>query len=88
MRVLTRIGGVERAPHGILVVGVGPGAVGPPINLSTMDDLPKLAKPPAATRSVAAQPVEIARLAVFLAGAGPSYLTATRHFRRRRSDAK
>ena len=33
MRMLTRTAGVELAPHGILVVGVGPGAVETPINL-------------------------------------------------------
>ena len=35
MRMLTRTAGVELAPHNILVVGVGPGAVATPINLST-----------------------------------------------------
>ncbi|MDE2452152.1 MAG: SDR family NAD(P)-dependent oxidoreductase, partial [Burkholderiales bacterium] len=38
MRMLTRTAGVELAPHGILVVGVGPGAVATPINTSTMND--------------------------------------------------
>ena len=38
MRMLTRTAGVELGPHGILVVGVGPGAVETPINLSTMND--------------------------------------------------
>ena len=38
MRMLTRTAGVELAPHGIRVVGVGPGAVATPINLSTMND--------------------------------------------------
>src|SRR5215831_10626103 len=38
MRMLTRTAGVELASHGILVVGVGPGAVATPINLSTMKD--------------------------------------------------
>ncbi len=32
MRMLTRTAGVELAPHNILVVGVGPGAVATPIN--------------------------------------------------------
>src|SRR5947209_13265869 len=32
MRMLTRTAGVELAPHGITVVGVGPGAVDTPIN--------------------------------------------------------
>ena len=38
MRMLTRTAGVELAAHGILVVGVGPGAVATPINQSTMGD--------------------------------------------------
>ena len=44
MRMLTRTAGVELAPHNILVVGVGPGAVATPINLSTMKDPAKLAR--------------------------------------------
>ena len=43
MRMLTRTAGVELAPHNILVVGVGPGAVATPINLSTMQN-PELLK--------------------------------------------
>jgi len=35
VRMLTRTAGVELARHNILVVGVGPGAVATPINLST-----------------------------------------------------
>src|ERR1700722_3519578 len=38
MRMLTRTAGVELAPHNILVVGVGPGAVATPINTATMND--------------------------------------------------
>ena len=38
MRMLTRTAGVELAPHGINVVGVGPGAVATPINAATMAD--------------------------------------------------
>ena len=34
MRMLTRTAGVELAPHNVLVVGVGPGAVATPINQS------------------------------------------------------
>ena len=44
MRMLTRTAGVELAPHNILVVGVGPGAVATPINVSTMQDPAKMAK--------------------------------------------
>ncbi len=39
MRMLTRTAGVELAPHNVLVVGVGPGAVATPINLGTTNDL-------------------------------------------------
>jgi glucose 1-dehydrogenase len=38
MRMLTRTEGVELASQNILVVGVGPGAIATPINLSTMKD--------------------------------------------------
>jgi glucose 1-dehydrogenase len=81
MRMLTRTAGVELAPHNILVVGVGPGAVDTPINKATVAD-PKLL----ATLNAAiplgrlAQPEEIASVVAFLAGAGASYLTATTIF--------
>jgi len=42
MRMLTRTAGVELAPHGITVVGVGPGAVDTPINKETVADPAKL----------------------------------------------
>ena len=42
--MLTRTAGVELAPYNILVVGVGPGAIATPINLSTMKDPVLLAK--------------------------------------------
>ena len=38
MRMLTRTAGVELAPHGVTVVGVGPGAVDTPINAATEAD--------------------------------------------------
>ncbi len=38
MRMLTRTAGVELAPHNVLVVGVGPGAVNTPINAQTIND--------------------------------------------------
>ena len=38
MRMLTRTAGVELAPYGVLVVGVGPGAVDTPINKATEAD--------------------------------------------------
>ena len=81
MRMLTRTAGVELAPHGICVVGVGPGAVETPINASTMKDPTLLAKLNAAIPlGRLAQPEEIANVVVFLAGDGASYLTATTIF--------
>lgn len=81
MRMLTRTAGVELAPHGILVVGVGPGAVATPINLSTMDDPAKLKRLNAAIPlGRMARPEEIASVVGFLAGNGASYLTATTIF--------
>jgi glucose 1-dehydrogenase len=81
MRMLTRTAGVELAPHGICVVGVGPGAVATPINLSTMQDPVLLAKLNAAIPlGRMAEPEEIANVVVFLAGDGASYLTATTIF--------
>jgi glucose 1-dehydrogenase len=81
MRMLTRTAGVELAPHNILVVGVGPGAVATPINLSTMNDPAKLAQLDAAIplRRMA-RPEEIASVVGFLAGDGASYITATTVF--------
>jgi glucose 1-dehydrogenase len=81
MRMLTRTAGVELAPHNILVVGVGPGAVATPINLATMND-PALLKKLNAGIPLGrmAQPEEIAKVVAFLAGDGASYLTATTVF--------
>jgi glucose 1-dehydrogenase len=81
MRMLTRTAGVELAPHNILVVGVGPGAVATPINLSTMND-PALMKKldDAIPLGRMAKPEEIATVVAFLAGDGASYITATTIF--------
>lgn len=81
MRMLTRTAGVELAPHKILVVGVGPGAVATPINLGTMDDPTLLKKlDTAIPLGRMAKPEEIASVVAFLAGDGASYLTATTIF--------
>jgi glucose 1-dehydrogenase len=81
MRMLTRTAGVELAPHNILVVGVGPGAVATPINLGTMQD-PALLQKLNSTIPLGrmARPEEIASLVAFLAGDGASYMTATTIF--------
>ncbi len=81
MRMLTRTAGLELAPHNILVVGVGPGAVATPINTSTMAD-PALLKKlnDAIPVGRMAQPEEVASVVAFLAGDGASYITATTIF--------
>jgi glucose 1-dehydrogenase len=81
MRMLTRTAGVELAPMGISVVGVGPGAVDTPINAQTESDPTKLKTLNAAIPlGRMAQPAEIGSVVAFLAGEGASYLTATTIF--------
>ena len=81
MRMLTRTAGVELAPHGIHVVGVGPGAVATPINTATMEN-PALLKKlnEAIPMGRMARPEEIASVVAFLAEDGASYMTATTIF--------
>lgn len=77
MRMLTRTAGVELAPHGINVVGVGPGAVATPINESTMADPAKMKTlDDAIPLGRMARPEEIGDVVAYLAGPGASYLTA------------
>ena len=81
MRMLTRTAGVELAPHNILVVGVGPGAVATPINLETMKDPALLKKLNAAIPlGRMAKPEEISSVVAFLATEGAGYMTATTVF--------
>ncbi|HVQ88655.1 MAG TPA: glucose 1-dehydrogenase, partial [Actinomycetes bacterium] len=81
MRMLTRTSGVELGKHGILVSGIGPGAVATPINAATMSDPDKMAVLDAAIPlGRMAEPDEIANAVVFLAGDGGTYLTATTIF--------
>jgi len=78
MRMLTRTAGVELAPHGITVVGVGPGAVDTPINRATEADPEKMRTlDEAIPLGRIADPEEIAKVVAFLAGDGSSYMTAT-----------
>lgn len=81
MRMLTRTAGVELGPHGIRVLGVGPGAVDTPINASTAADPAKLSALDAAIPlGRMATAAEIAAGVVFLASDQASYATATTVF--------
>jgi glucose 1-dehydrogenase len=81
VRMLTRTAGVELGPHGITVVGVGPGAVATPINASTMNDPAKMKTLDAAIPlGRMADPGEMGSVVAFLASDGASYITATTVF--------
>lgn len=81
MRMLTRTAGVELAPHGITVVGVGPGAVATPINQGTLEDPEKKATlERAIPAGRIAQPEEIGDLVAWLASGQSAYVTATTYF--------
>jgi glucose 1-dehydrogenase len=81
MRMLTRTAGVELAPHGITVVGVGPGAIDTPINKETLADPEKIA---ALNHAIPAgrvgSPEEVAGLVAWLASAKGGYVLATTYF--------
>jgi glucose 1-dehydrogenase len=81
MRMLTRTAGVELAPYGVLVVGVGPGAVDTPINAATEADPAAMKRLNAAIPiGRMADPKEISCVVAFLAGDAASYLAATTIF--------
>lgn len=81
MRMLTRTAALELAKYNILVVGVGPGAVATPINLTTMNDPGLLERlDNAIPLGRMAKPEEIANVVSFLAGDGASYMTSTTVF--------
>ena len=89
MRMLTRTAGVELAPHNVLVVGVGPGAVETPINTATMNDPAALKKlDDAIPIGRMAKPEEIGSVVAFLAGPGRQLPDRDHHLRRRRHHAE
>jgi len=81
MRMLTRTAGVELGPENVQVIGVGPGAVETPINISTMNDPVKMkALDTAIPLGRMAKPDEIGDVVAFLASSGASYLTGATIF--------
>ncbi|MBA3425200.1 MAG: SDR family oxidoreductase [Rubrobacter sp.] len=81
IRSLTRTLALELAPHGINVNNLGPGMVLTPFNQAAIDDPELLDKQ---VQSIpmkrAAEPREIARLAVFLASKDADYVTGSDYF--------
>ncbi len=81
VRMLTRNAGVELAPHGITVVGVGPGAIATPINKETLADPAKTA---ALNKAIPVGRVgtseEVAGLVGWLASAKSAYVTSSTYF--------
>ena len=81
IRMLTRNAGVELGPHGITVVGVGPGAIDTPINKGTLADPEKTA---ALNHAIplgrVGEPEEVAGLVVWLASAKAAYVTSSTYF--------
>jgi glucose 1-dehydrogenase len=81
MRMLTRTAGVELGPNNVQVIGVGPGAVETPINVSTMNDPAKMKTlDTAIPLGRMARPEEIGDLVAFLASDAASYLTGATIF--------
>ena len=81
IRMLTATAGVELAPYGITVVGVGPGAIATAMNASVRADPEQRA---ALLSSIplgrVGEAEEVARLVVWLASDESSYVTATTIF--------
>ncbi len=81
VRNLTHVLALELAPLGINVNNLGPGMVLTPFNQAAIDDPDLLEEQ---VRSIpfkrAAEPSEIARLAVFLASADSDYVTGSTYF--------
>jgi|SRR5579871_438014 len=81
VRMLTRNMGLELAPHGINVVGVGPGAIATPINKGTLDDPERKA---ALEHQIPLGRIgtgeDVARVVAFLASDAASYVTCTTYF--------
>ena len=81
MRMLTRTAGVELGPHNICVVGIGPGAVTTPINLTTMKNAALMEKLNSAIPFGTDGKTRRDRCSrCLLAGDGGSYITATTIF--------